>query len=80
MSVFGTCPVGLVTGQPFVHSLLYFGSCISFRQEQYGVKFFEGGVVFPSLQWGPVYLLEVVSSGSISPLLGISAKVTLIES
>ena len=29
---------------------------------------------------GPVYLLEMISSSSISPLLGISAKVTHIES
>ena len=29
---------------------------------------------------GPVFLLEVVSLGSLSPLLGISAKVILIES
>jgi hypothetical protein len=29
---------------------------------------------------GHIYLLQVVSEGFISPLLGISAKVTLIES
>jgi hypothetical protein len=45
-----------------------------------GSKIFKmGGWLHPSTG-GPVYLLEVVSSGSIFPLLGISAKVILIES
>ena len=36
---------------------------------------------WPCLSTGePVYLLEVVSSGSIYPLLGFSTKVTPIES
>ena len=40
-------------------------------------KFLEG-LVAPSLIWGHVYRLEVVSSGSISPLLGISANIVTI--
>jgi hypothetical protein len=49
---------------------------VPFRQEQFGGKIFEGGLVSPSVHWSLVHLLEVISSGSISPLLGISAKVT----
>ena len=32
------------------------------------------------MRWWPIPVLEVVSSGSISPLLGISAKVACTES
>ena len=52
-----------------------FHPCIPFKQEQFWVKNVEGGLVTQSLHWSPVYLLEVVSSGSISPLLVISSKV-----
>jgi hypothetical protein len=43
--------VGLVNGQPFIQSLLHFCTCISFRQEQFGVKSFIGGLVSLSLHW-----------------------------
>ena len=49
---------------------------ITFRQEQFWVKSFVGGLVFPFLHWSPVWLLEVLSSGSISPLLDILVKVS----
>jgi hypothetical protein len=58
---------------------LSFNLCISFRQKQFWAKNFEGGLVTTCLHCRSCYLLEVVSSGSISPLLGISTKVTLIE-
>jgi hypothetical protein len=51
-----------------------------FEQEHFWVKFFEiCGWPHPSIE-GPAYLLEVVSTGSSSPLLGISAKVIAIDS
>jgi hypothetical protein len=49
--------------------------CVSVRQEQFWVKIFEMGG-WQTATRGHVYLLEVVSSGSISPLLGILAKVS----
>ena len=53
---------------------------ISFRQEQFWVKNFEmGGWPHPSTG-GCDYLLEVVSTGSIFPLLGILANVIPIGS
>ena len=80
VSGFGACPwdrsqVGSVTGWPFLQSLLHFCPCISFRQEQLWVKNYEMGG-WPHISNGShVYLLEVVSSISLSPLLGISDKV-----
>lgn len=44
--------VGLVIGQPFLQSLLHFCLCISFRQEPFWVKMFEGRLVPPSVHWG----------------------------
>jgi hypothetical protein len=71
---------GPITGWPFFQSLLHFCPCISFRQEWFWVKNSEDGWLVPASTEGPVYLLRVVSSGSISPLLGILAKVILPES
>ena len=59
---------------------LHFCSCSSFRQEQFWIKNSKSWWVAPSCTGGPVYLLEVVSSGSISPLFGISVEVTPTES
>lgn len=50
-----------------LEDLCFICSCISFRQNQFWVKNFEGIFVSPSLPWGLVYILEVVFSGSISP-------------
>jgi hypothetical protein len=56
---------------PFLQSLLHFSSQHSFRHEQLWVKEFEmGGWHHPSTV-GCAYLLEVVSTGSISPSLDI---------
>ena len=43
-------------------------------------KSFVGGLVSPFLHRYPVWLLDVVSSGSISQLLGVSAKFTCVHS
>ena len=52
-----------------------FCPCISFGQEHSWVKnFVMGGWPYPTIR-GQAYLLEVLSTGSISPLLCISAKV-----
>lgn len=88
ISGFGAHPsdesqVRLVTGWPFLFSMFCCCPCISFRQEQFGVKNFEDAHASTG---DPVYLLKVVSSDFISPLLGIfkisflSCKVVLIES
>jgi hypothetical protein len=54
---------------------LSFSLCVSFREEQYWFKIFEmSGKLNPSTG-GRAYLLEVVSTGSISPLLDIFANV-----
>jgi hypothetical protein len=45
--------VGPVTRWPSLQSLLHFCPCISFRQEQFWVKNFEGRLVTPFLNWGP---------------------------
>ena len=45
-----------------------------------GLKFLKMGGWPHASTGGHAYLLEVVSSGSISPLLGILVKVILIES
>jgi hypothetical protein len=63
-------------GDPkLVQSLLHFCLCIFFSQKQFWVKIFEMGEWHHSSTVGHVYLLDEVSSGSISSLLGISAKV-----
>jgi hypothetical protein len=55
-------------------SVPFFCLCISFRKEQFWVKTYEtGGWPHPSTG-GRDYLLEMVSTGSIFPLLGISAN------
>ena len=48
---------------------------VSFSQEQFWVKNFEVGRWPHPSTWGHAYLLKVVSSGFISPLLDISANV-----
>ena len=58
VSGFGLCTwdgfqVGLVTESPFFQSLLHFCPCISFRQEQFWVKKFEGRLVTLTLHWEP---------------------------
>jgi hypothetical protein len=53
----------------------YFCPCISFRQEQFWVKIFEMSGHPHASTRDHVYLLEVISSASISSLLVISAKV-----
>jgi hypothetical protein len=56
----------------FLQSLLYF---FSIRQKQFWVKIFEMGRWPHPSTGGHDYLLEVFSTGSISPLLGISVNV-----
>ena len=53
----------------------FFCPCVSFRQEQFWVKIFEIGGWPHSSTGGHVYLLEVVSSNSISQLLDILSNV-----
>ena len=53
--------------------LFYFCPCISLKQEQFWVNTFEMGGQQHSSTGDHVYLMEVVSSDSISPLLGISS-------
>jgi hypothetical protein len=67
--------VEVISGWPFLESLLHFCPCISFRQEQFWVKFFEVGEWPHPSTGGHAYLLEVVSSGSISPLMSSLTKV-----
>jgi hypothetical protein len=63
--------VGPITAWPFHQSLFHFCPCISFRQEQFGVKKIWRWVGYPILSLGVVCLIEVVSSDSISPLMDI---------
>jgi hypothetical protein len=69
----------LVPGQPFLQSLLHFCPWISFRHEQFSSKTLMVGWWPHSSTGGPVYVLEVVSSGSISPLLYILASFSYSE-
>ena len=71
------CPV---TGWPFLQSMLHFCPCTSFRQDEFWVESFMGGLVSLSLHWESCLAAEVVSSGFMSPLLGTLAKVTHIDS
>jgi hypothetical protein len=79
VSGFGVCmwngsPDGAVFGWPFLQSLIHSLSCIPFRQEQSRLKFWRwvGG---PILQpRGHAYPLDMVSTGSHFPLLGIAAN------
>jgi hypothetical protein len=52
-----------------------FAPCVSFGEEHFWVKIFSVVLVAPSLAGGHAYLLEVVSTGCISTLLGILARV-----
>ena len=72
--------LGWSLGGLFFQSLLHFCLYISFRQEQLWVKNFEDEWVAPASTEGRVYLLEVVSSSSISPLLGTLPNVISIKS
>ena len=79
---FGVCrhdgsPGGAVPRWPFLQSLFHFFFCpySSFGQEHFWVKNLEMGGYPHPLTGGRAYLVEVVSTGSISPLLRISAKV-----
>ena len=55
---------------------LSFSFCsISFRQEQFWVKIFETGEWCHPSTGGHAFLQEVIATGSISPLLAISANV-----
>jgi len=65
---------------PFFQSPLHFCPCISFRQKQFWIKKFEEGGWSLASSGGHVYLLDVVSSSSISPLLGISDNTIAVES
>ena len=51
----------------------------SLDRDNSGLKILDGWVV-PFFHCGHVYLLEVVSSGSISPVLGILINVIPVES
>ena len=44
-------------------------TCITCRQDKFWVESFMGGLVSLLLLWGSCWLQEVVSSGSISPVL-----------
>jgi hypothetical protein len=68
---FGICrqdgsPDEAVPGWPFLQSQLHFLSCFSLDRNISGLKILRW-VGTPSLDRGCVYLLEVVSTGSISP-------------
>ena len=56
--------LGQLNGWPFLQFLLHLCPCISFRQDKFWVEIFMG-------EWGPAWLQEVASSGSVSALLGI---------
>jgi hypothetical protein len=64
--------VGSVNGWPFLQSLLRLCPWISFRQDKFWADICGlGWCLYPS-SGGPVWLQEVASSGSISPLLCVS--------
>ena len=86
VSWIGACPwdgsqVRLVTGWPFLQSLLQFCPCISFRQEKFCIKNFEG-VLMESLHDHMFLSLHGVPSKNwrssfqvkSTPLLGISVN------
>ena len=65
---------------PSVSVPIFVLSCLAFVKEHFWVKIFEIGG-WPHLSTGGrAYLLEVVSTGSISPLLLILAKVISVGS
>jgi hypothetical protein len=72
--------VGLVIGCPFPQSLLHLCPCTSYRQDTFWVEGFMDGLMSISLHWEPAWLQEVAISGSISPLRGVSARATPIDS
>jgi hypothetical protein len=67
--------VGEVPGWPFLQSLLHFCPFLSFGREHSWVKSFEMGAWSHPSTGDCAYLLEEVSTGSVSPSLFISAKV-----
>ena len=75
----GWSHVGQVTGWPFLQALLQFFPCISFGQELFWVKGFVGGLEYYPYTVGMLWLLKIISSGPISPQLGISTTVTHTE-
>ena len=57
-----------------------FGSAVLLDRDNYESEFLAlGWQAYPST-WCPVFLREVDSTSFLSPLLGISSKVTLFES
>ena len=64
----------LVTGGPSFNLCSIFVPAFLLDKDNSESKNLEGRLVTPSLQWVP-YLLKVVSTGYMSPLLGILAKV-----
>jgi hypothetical protein len=66
---------GLVSRSPFPQSLLYCCPYSSFRNEQFWVRVFDCGSATQPFTWSPVFLLEVDSMSSLSPVLGILSKV-----
>jgi hypothetical protein len=76
----GGSQAGLVTGWPFLQSLLNFCPCIFFGQEKFWVKISKMVGRPHNLLGDHIYLLEVISSGSVSPVMGILVKVFPIES
>ena len=72
--------VGLVICWPFLQTLLYLCPCIHLDRTYFGWKvLWVGWCPYPS-SGDPTWLQEVASSGSISPLLGISPKVMCTDS
>ena len=67
--------MGIVSGWFFLHSLLHFVPVFPLDRKNSEVKNFEMCQWPYFSTWGHVYLLDLVSSGSISTLLGITAKV-----
>ena len=85
MSGIGDCPwdgsqIGLVIGWSIPQSLLHPCPCISCRQSEFWAESFVGGLVSLSLHWGSCLATEGTSSGSVTPVLWITAKVTFIDS
>jgi hypothetical protein len=60
---------------PHSHSHL----CISCRQDKFWDKSFVGRLLPLYLYWVPAWLQEVTTSGSISPMLWVTAKVISTE-
>jgi hypothetical protein len=65
---------GEVSGWPSLPSLLHFFPAFLIDGDNSGFKIIDGCVTHPSTFGGHVYLVEVILSGSIYMLLGISAN------